>query len=224
LLPALGTSSLQPYLRIAIEQDLVELSTIISKFLARYRVFSISELGTTSMVAQFILDLQFNIPKSSVIGPNTIQDALSLLTAVYMPPLSPYEVLVHPISQLVTIILSDIHHNTSMSSTLVAICLGMCNDLLSLYQLPSQVRSTLEMVSMSLGDGTKVAPSQYRSLHMDQKQGMFTPEVLPPSSLSLLINHLVRKSCPSCFSSYSITRYAFVGLLSVAEVMSLWQL
>ncbi|KAL9716176.1 hypothetical protein Ac2012v2_000621 [Leucoagaricus gongylophorus] len=92
---------------------------------------------------------------------NKIQDAMALLRTTYTLPISPFHQLNISASQLTALLLSCVSDFSQISNTQAAMLYTDVNDLLTSYQLETEIRPMLETfgfsLSLSMGDDVKAA-------------------------------------------------------------------
>lgn len=205
-----GDPGLQDYLKAAIQDGLLPISTFVATLLQAARSTDLHIPATLDTLCRIALDAHYSSGKSPIgsVVPlsnslietiNTLQDALALLRTAYSLPISHFHQLTTSVSELVVLLMSCISDLSDISTTQAMHLFAEANDLLSHYRLSQDVRQVLDAFVLSLSllidDDVKVARED-QLLHTTQFT-LVKGDVLGPSSesdiitLGLLFNYMV---------------------------------
>jgi len=167
-----GDTELQGYLKHAIDDGVLSLATYVTTFLQAARSPDLHTVATLDLLCQVALEAHYRsemAPIGSVVSfaetpatiLNKIQDAMALLRTTYTLPISPFHQLNNSASQLTALLLSCVSDFSQISNTQAAMLYTDVNDLLTSYQLETEIRPMLETfgfsLSLSMGDDVKAA-------------------------------------------------------------------
>ncbi|KAF9569643.1 hypothetical protein CPC08DRAFT_701548 [Agrocybe pediades] len=210
-----GDPALQEYLKAALQDGILPVSTFVTTLLQAARSPDLHVPVTLDTLCRTALDAHYSSglpPVGSVVALNesplvtlgTIQDALALLRTAYSLPISHFHQLTTSVSELVILLVSCISDLSQVSPAQALVHFADANELLTNYRLTADVRQVLDalVISLSLliGDDVKAAREAQLMQTVRYSLGSKGPggEVLGgPSSDSdvitfgLLLNHLV---------------------------------
>lgn len=222
-----GDPGLQDYLKTAIQDGILPVSTFVSTLLQAAHSAGLHIPATLDTLCRLALDVHFSSGKSPIgsIVPfneptsttlNTVKDGLVLLRTAFSLPISHFHQLTTSVSELVVLLLSCIGDMSQVSTTDALRLFAEVNELLTNYRLSRELRQDLDNFALSLslliGDDVKVA-REAQMLHTAQFS-LGKGDILGPSSetdiisLGLLLNYMV--SCtqnllpPEKMSFYSL--------------------
>lgn len=205
-----GDPGLQDYLKAAIQDGILPVSTFVSTLLQAARSSELHIPATLDTLCRIALDAHYSSgqsPMGSVVpfseSPSvilgTVQDAVALLRTAHSLPMSHFHQLTTSASELVILLISCVSDLSQVSTTQTLVLFGDVNELLTNYRLAPDVRQVLDTFAMSLtlliGDDVKAA-REAQMMHAIQ----FTlgkGDILGPSSdtdiitLGLLLNYMV---------------------------------
>ena len=207
-----GDPGLQDYLKAAIQDGILPVSTFVATLLQAARSSELHIPATLDTLCRIALDAHYSSgkpPIGSVVpfseSPNvileTVQDGLALLRTAYSLPISHFHQLTASVSELVILLFSCVSDLSQLSTAQAMVYFEDVNYLLTNYRLTADVRQVLDtfLVSLTLliGDDAKAAREAQMShtIQFSLNKG----DILGPSSdtdiisLGLLLNHLVTK-------------------------------
>jgi len=212
-----GDPALQEYLKAALQDGILPISTFVSTLLQAARSPDLHVPATLDTLCRTALDAHYSSghpPVGSVVAFNespsvtlsTIQDALALLRTAYALPISHFHQLTTSVSELVILLISCISDISQVSTTLALGLFADVNEVLTNYRVTPDVRQVLDSLGISLslliGDDVKAAREAQLMQTMQFSLGSQGPggEVMlgGPSSdtdvitFGLLLNYLVR--------------------------------
>ncbi|KAF4623014.1 hypothetical protein D9613_001873 [Agrocybe pediades] len=219
-----GDPALQEYLKAALQDGILPVSTFVTTLLQAARSPDLHVPVTLDTLCRTALDAHYSSglpPVGSVVALNesplvtlgTIQDALALLRTAYSLPISHFHQLTTSVSELVILLVSCISDLSQVSPAQALVHFADANELLTNYRLTADVRQVLDalVISLSLliGDDVKAAREAQLMQTVRYSLGSKGPggEVLGgPSSDSdvitfgLLLNHLLLVSAFTCIA------------------------
>ncbi|KAG6878376.1 hypothetical protein C0993_007558 [Termitomyces sp. T159_Od127] len=167
-----GDPDLQGYLKHAMNDGLLSISTFVATLLQAARSSERHAPATLDMLCRVALDAHYSSglpPIGSVVGYNEstinilgiVQDALALLRTAHSLPMSPFHQLTTSASELVILLLSCVSGISQVSTAQAMVYFADANDLIQRFQLAPDVRHELETFVLSLslliGDDVKIA-------------------------------------------------------------------
>lgn len=207
-----GDPGLQDYLKAAIQDGILPVSTFVATLLQAARSSELHIPATLDTLCRIALDahyssgqppigsvVPFSEPSNVILG--TVQDGLALLRTAYSLPISHFHQLTASVSELVILLFSCVSDLSQLSTAQAMVYFEDVNYLLTNYRLTADVRQVLDtfLVSLTLliGDDAKAAREAQMShtIQFSLNKG----DILGPSSdtdiisLGLLLNHLVTK-------------------------------
>lgn len=207
-----GDPGLQDYLKTAIQDGILPVSTFVATLLQAARSSDLHNPATLDALCRIALDahyssgqppigsiVPFSEPSNVILG--TVQDGLALLRTAYTLPISHFHQLTASVSELVILLFSCVSDLSQLSTAQAMVYFEDVNHLLTNYRLTADVRQVLDtfLVSLTLliGDDAKAAREAQMShtIQFSLNKG----DILGPSSetdiisLGLLLNHLVTK-------------------------------
>lgn len=233
-----GDPTLQAYLKCAIQDGVVSLSTFVRTFLFAAKSPSMHNNSTLDMLCRIALDCHYASgldPVGSLVpfgeSPSkifeTTHHALALLKTSLELPSTHFHQLITSASELLILLLSCVTDFTLLNSNQAMTHFAEdVNNLLSRARLAPDVRHVLEQVSMSLGyllgDDIKAA---HEAQMMHSSLGK-SHTIVPNSdsdivSCSLLLRSLVRSSIMSfpIFKKFNVHRWCEESVNSVQEMV-----
>ncbi|PPQ64382.1 hypothetical protein CVT26_002089 [Gymnopilus dilepis] len=206
-----GDPGLQDYLKAAIQDGILPVSTFVATLLQAARSSDLHIPATLDTLCRIALDAHYSSgkpPIGSVVPENestavilaTVHDALALLRTAYSLPISHFHQLTTSVSELVILLLSCVTDWSQVSNAQAMLYFTDVNDLLTNYRLTPDVRQVLDafLLSLSLliGDDVKAAreAQMMHTMHFALGKG----DIFGPSSdtdvitLGLLLNYLVK--------------------------------
>ncbi|KAF9481359.1 hypothetical protein BDN70DRAFT_876312 [Pholiota conissans] len=205
-----GDPGLQDYLKAAIQDGILPVSTFVSTLLQAARSSELHIPATLDTLCRIALDAHYasgQPPMGSVVpfseSPSvvlqTIQDALALLRTAYSLPMSHFHQLTTSVAELVMLLVSCVPDPSQVSTAQALVHYSDVDNLLTNCRLSPDLRQVLETFALSLtlliGDDVKAA-REAQMMHTIQ----FTlgkGDILGPSSdtdiitLGLLLNYMV---------------------------------
>ncbi len=145
---AFESDLLVEYLRFAILNGLVELSTFLCGFLVEPLSHSLS---TYASLAQLAIDIHFATQPVVAVPVSCVQCALAVLRTAFTSQLSPFDRDIVSVSQLAILLLSSLNSSLPVAPSDAAIFWTLASDLLQVYDLPSDMRAALETFTVTLG-------------------------------------------------------------------------
>ena len=167
-----GDPELQGYLKHAIDSGVLSLAVYVATFLQAARSPDLHAVATLDLLCQVALEAHYRsemAPIGSIVSfsetpasiLNKIQDAMALLRTTYTLPISHLHQLTSSASQLTALLLSCVSDFSQISNTQAAMLYTDANELLTSYQLETDLRQMLETfgfsLSLSMGDDVKAA-------------------------------------------------------------------
>ena len=205
-----GDPGLRDYLKAAIQDGILPVSTFVATLLQAARSSELHIPATLDILCRIALDahyssgrppigsvVPFSEPSSVILG--TVQDGLALLRTAYSFPISHFCQLTTSASELVILLLSCVSDLSQVSTAQAMVYFEDVNNLLTNYRLTADVRQVLDTFLMSLtlliGDDAKAAreAQMTHTIQFSLNKG----DILGPSSdtdiisLGLLLNYLV---------------------------------
>jgi hypothetical protein len=155
------------YLRFAILNGLINLSTYLQGFLAEPVSHSLTTYGP---LAQLALDIHFATQPILALPTSCLQCALTILRNAFLLQLSPFDRDVVSMSQLTVLLLATSGNTPPASPADAAILWTLISDLLQVYELQPDVRAALETFTVALGI---VLGAETRSIQETEPAGDF---------------------------------------------------
>ncbi|GLB36220.1 putative mediator complex subunit Med5 [Lyophyllum shimeji] len=167
-----GDPNLQEYLKHAIADGSLPVSTFVATLLQAARSPELHTPATLDTLCRFALDAHYSSglpPIGSVVSYKEsqitvlgiVQDALALLRTAHSLPLSHFHQLTNSASELVILLLSCVSDISQVSTAQAMVHFADANDLLQNFRLTQDVRQVLETFVLSLslliGDDAKAA-------------------------------------------------------------------
>ncbi|KDR85067.1 hypothetical protein GALMADRAFT_218149 [Galerina marginata CBS 339.88] len=205
-----GDPGLQDYLKAAIQDGILPVSTFVSTFLQAARSSDLHIPATLDTLCRLALDahypsgqppigsvVPFNESPTVVLG--TVHDALALLRTSFTLPSSQFHQLTRSVSELVILLLSCVSDLSQVSTSQAMLHFSDVNDLLTNYSLRSDVRHVLDtfVLSLSLLIGDDVKAAREAQMMHTMQFTLGKGDILGPSSdtdvitLGLLLNFML---------------------------------
>ena len=228
-----GDPGLQDYLKAAIQDGILPVSTFVSTLLQAARSPELHIPATLDTLCRIALDFHYSSgqpPLGSVVPASasvtvilgTIQDALALLRTAHSLPISHFHQFITSASELVILLLTCVPDISQVPTTQAMLHFSDANELLLTYSLAPDVRQVLDTFVMSLtlliGDDAK-ATREAQMMHTIQLT-LGKGDILGPSSdtdtitLGLLLNYMVRIfTCLFLLLRFSLLPVVYLPLL-----------
>ncbi|KAF8168029.1 mediator complex subunit Med5-domain-containing protein [Crassisporium funariophilum] len=203
-----GDPGLQEYLKVAIQDGTLPVSTFVATLLQAARSSELHVPATLDTLCRIALDAHYSsgqpasgsvvpLSESSTVTLGTVQDALALLRTAYSLPISHFHQLTTSVSELVILLLSCVSDLSQVSTAQALVHFGDVTDLLSNYQLAPDVRRVLDsfVVSLTLLIGDDVKAAREAQMMHTMQFALGKGDILGPSSdtdiitLGLLFNY-----------------------------------
>ena len=167
-----GDPGLQEYLKTAVQDGILPLSTFVATLLQAARSPELHIPATLNTLCRIALDAHYAsghppigsiVPfsESSIVTLATVQDALALLRTAHTLSISHFHQLTASASNLVILLLSCVSDLSQLSTAQAMVYFNQVSFLLTHYRLSPQVRQVLDsfVVSLTLliGDDAKAA-------------------------------------------------------------------
>ncbi|KAI0067732.1 hypothetical protein BV25DRAFT_1819150 [Artomyces pyxidatus] len=205
-----GDSTLQGYIREAIQQGLLSLAIFVATFLQAARSPELHNATTLDTLCRIAVESPLSSASSSATAAlvfsegadailSTIRDALVLLRTAYTLPTSHFHRLLESVGELLMVLLNTFMDSGKCSSTQAIACIDDAKGILQLFPLNQDVREALEHFVVSLTLVAEEDPTATREVQMmhNIQSSLAKGDVLAPGSdtdevsCGLILYHLV---------------------------------